>query len=298
MNLLRALDQPRVLQALTGLNAAEFSGLAEAFAKVWDHHTRRTCAGQPRQRARGAGPKPGLATAPHRLLFILFYFRHYPIQEVQGFCFGLTQPQANRWVLRLAPLLTKALGRQLALPARQPRQLAELLAQCPELGAVIDGTERPIRRPQDAGRQRRHYSGKKKRHTVKNVVVTQGRQVRFLGRTAPGRRHDKKLAEPIREWPAGTVVLGDSGFQGWHPAGATVIVPGKKPRGAELHPATAATNRVLARCRVVVEHVLAGVKRCQIVSAVFRHLKPGFADVAMTIACGLHNLRTTARATA
>ena len=298
MNLLRALDQPRVLQALTGLNAAEFSGLAEAFAKVWDHHTRRTCAGQPRQRARGAGPKPGLATAPHRLLFILFYFRHYPIQAVQGFCFGLTQPQANRWVLRLAPLLTKALGRQLALPARPPRQLAELLAQCPELGAVIDGTERPIRRPQDAGRQRRHYSGKQKRHTVKNVVVTPGRQVRFLGRTAPGRRHDKKLAEPIREWPAGTVVLGDSGCQGWHPAGATVIVPGKKPRGAELHPATAATNRVLARCRVVVEPVLAGGKRCQIVSAVFRHRKPGFADVAMPIACGLHNLRTTARATA
>lgn len=298
MDMMRALKQPKVLQALTGLQPTEFAALEEAFVKVWDGHTRRTRAGQPRQRRRGAGAKAVLATAAPRLLFILFYFRHYPIQEVQGFCFGITQPQANRWVLRLTPLLEKALGRQLALPVRQPRQLAELLAACPELGAVIDGTERPIRRPQNPGRQRRHYSGKKKRHTVKNVVVTQGRRVQFLSRTAPGRRHDKPLAEPIQTLPQGAVVLGDSGFQGWQPAGATVLVPVKKPPGGELHPATVATNRALASCRVVVEHVLAGIKRCRIVSDIFRHLQPGFADRVMTIACGLHNFRTTARATA
>jgi hypothetical protein len=298
MSMLRALAQPKVLPALTGLNPAEFAALAESFGKAWDNHTRRTCAGQPRQRARGAGTKAVLATTEQRLLFILFYFRHYPIQEVQGFCFGLTQPQANRWGLRLAPVLEKALGRQLALPARHPRQLAELLAACPELGAVIDGTERPIRRPKNKGRQRRHYSGKKKRHTVKNVVVTQARRVQFLSRTAPGRRHDKHLAEPISDLPAGALVLGDSGFQGWQPAGARVILPAKKPRGGELHPATVATNHALASCRVVVEHALAGVKRCRIVSDVFRHLKPRFTDLVMTIACGLHNFRTAARATA
>lgn len=296
--MLRALEQPKVLQALTGLKPTEFAALTETFVKAWDTHTRRTCAGQPRQRLRGAGPKAVLAIAAHRLLFILFYFRHYPIQEVQGFCFGLTQPQANRWVLRLAPVLEKALGRQLALPVRQPRQLAELLAACPELGAVINGTERPIRRPKDKGRHRRHYSGKKKRHTVKNVVVTQGRRVQFLSRTAPGRRHDKHVATPIEVLPEGALVLGDSGFQGWQPAGVTVIVPAKKPRGGELHPATVTTNRALASCRVVVEHTLAGVKRCRIVSDLFRHLKPGFTDLVMTIACGLHNFRTAARATA
>lgn len=295
MDMMRALEQPRVLRALTGLTRAEFDRLHEEFAGVWEVHTRRAQHRGPRQRARGGGRKAALTTLGHKLLFILFHFRHYPTQEVIGFCFELSQPRANQWLLRLAPLLEKALGRQLALPARQPRQLAQILAACPELGAVIDGTERPIRRPKAAGRQRRYYSGKKKRHTVKNVVVTQGRRVQFLSRTAPGRRHDKKLAEPIRELPAGTTLLGDSGFQGFAPAGATMIVPAKKPRGGELHPATTATNRVLATCRVVVEHVLAGVKRCRIVSDVFRHLKAGWADLAMNIACGLHNLRETAR---
>ncbi|WP_225913759.1 helix-turn-helix domain-containing protein [Leptolyngbya ohadii] len=33
-----------------------------------------------------------------KLLFILVYFRLYPTQEVQGFLFGIGQPQAHEWV--------------------------------------------------------------------------------------------------------------------------------------------------------------------------------------------------------
>lgn len=36
----------------------------------------------------------------------------------------------------------------------------------------IDGVERPINRPQDKEKQKENYSGKKKRHTRKNVAVS------------------------------------------------------------------------------------------------------------------------------
>jgi hypothetical protein len=45
----------------------------------------------------------------------------------------------------------------------------------------------------------------------------------------------------------------------------------------------------------VVEHVIAGVKRCRIVKDVLRLTKEGVADLVMEIACGLHNLRVSCR---
>ncbi|WP_293085633.1 transposase family protein [Okeania sp. SIO3B5] len=37
---------------------------------------------------------------------------------------------------------------------------------------MIDGTERPIQRPKEQQKQKNHYSGKKKRHTRKHLIMT------------------------------------------------------------------------------------------------------------------------------
>jgi hypothetical protein len=58
-----------------------------------------------------------------------------------------------------------------------------------------------------------------------------------------------------------------------------------------LTPAQKRTNRQLARVRVRGEHALSGVKRARVVKDVLRNTKDGFSDLAMVIACGLHNLR-------
>lgn len=54
-------------------------------------------------------------------------------------------------------------------------------------------------------------------------------------------------------------------------------------------------HRLFASVRVVVEHVIAGVKRCRIVKEVLRLTTKGISDVVMEIACGLHNLRVSCR---
>lgn len=45
----------------------------------------------------------------------------------------------------------------------------------------------------------------------------------------------------------------------------------------------------------MVEHVIAGVKRCRIVKDVLRLTKDGVSDRVMEIACSLHNLRVAVR---
>lgn len=54
-------------------------------------------------------------------------------------------------------------------------------------------------------------------------------------------------------------------------------------------------NGILASGRVVVEHVIAGVKRCRIVKEELRLTSAGISDRVMEIACGLHNLRVSYR---
>ena len=46
-------------------------------------------------------------------------------------------------------------------------------------------------------------------------------------------------------------------------------------------------NGFISGVRVVVEHVIAGVKRCRIVKDVLRLTKQGISDLVMEIACGL-----------
>ena len=54
-------------------------------------------------------------------------------------------------------------------------------------------------------------------------------------------------------------------------------------------------NPLLSSGRVVIEKVIAGVKRCRIVKEVLRLTTEGISDLVMEIACGLHNLRVSCR---
>ncbi len=54
-------------------------------------------------------------------------------------------------------------------------------------------------------------------------------------------------------------------------------------------------NKLCSSARIVVENVIAGVKRCRIVKDLLRLTRAGISDVVMEIACGLHNLRVTCR---
>ena len=286
-------DRTRLLQSLTGFSATEFEALLPSFAAAWESFEEDTFEQESRQRARGGGRKATLKGLADKLLFILFYFRQYPTQEVQGYLFGIGQPQANEWIHRLTGVLNQALGDELQLPERRPAKLVEVLAACPELTFLIDGTERPINRPQDKDDQKTYYSGKKKAHTVKNNVITvRGGKVLYLSDTHEGKKSDKKIADEEGYcFPPGSKLLKDSGFQGYEPEGVTTFQPKKKPRNGELTADEKLLNRAVSSLRVEVEHQIGGIKRCQIVVQKFRNRKDHYVDDVMETACGLHNFR-------
>jgi DDE superfamily endonuclease len=217
-----------------------------------------------------------------------------------AFLFDTSQGRVNAWMHMLRMVLHMALGEAQALPTRDPKNLEQTLALCLSVDFIIDGTERRIQRPHDATEQQEKYSGKKKAHTVKNnlIVDLEERLVRSLSQTFAGRIHDKRLCdEEDSVFPPGCVLLKDTGFQGFAPAHVFTYQPKKKPRGQELSAEDKAENTMIARIRLLVEHVIAGVKRCRIVHDVFRNTTAHFDDLAMEIACGLHNFRATLRYT-
>ena len=80
-----------------------------------------------------------------------------------------------------------------------------------------DGTARPINHPLKQTLQKMFYSGKQKRHTVKNILFTTiDGYILFLGETCEGKKHDKKAADEVGyRLPSGSYLGQDTGFQGF-----------------------------------------------------------------------------------
>jgi hypothetical protein len=106
--------------------------------------------------------------------------------------------QANYWLQRLLPVLRAALDDLGVLPARDGQGLVAMRCPASELKLlIIDGTERRRQRPKNPEKQAQFYSGKKKAHTEKNVLVVNAtsERVLFLSATYAGKVHDKKIAD-------------------------------------------------------------------------------------------------------
>jgi hypothetical protein len=231
----------RKLLALTGLTLREFQLLLPAFADAYERRlpADQTLEGEPRQRFAGGGRKAVLDAPQQKLLFLLVYLKTYPLQTLLGELFALSQPRVNYWIHRLLPVLQEALDDLGALPERDPKHFAQSQATSgarPRL--IIDGTERRRQRPKNPEKQAAHYSGKKKAHCDKNVVIADipGQRIGFLSGTYPGKTHDKKMAdcEGI-SYPPGAVLHKDTGFQGYEPAVAETCQAKKKAARQRTH---------------------------------------------------------------
>ena len=209
--------------ALTGLTVKEFKALLPFFIQAYSkrYEGKKTLSGKKRKRLIGGGRGSGLKPAEQKLLFILVYLKTYPLQVVMGELFELTQAGANQWIHRLLPVIQEALDKMGVKPERDGQQFAQSeRSQKDPKDYIIDGTERRRQRPQDPEKQAFHYSGKKKTHNDKNIVIanTKSKRVAFLGATYVGKTHDKKMADDARiNYPRKSVVHKDTGFQGYEP---------------------------------------------------------------------------------
>jgi Helix-turn-helix of DDE superfamily endonuclease/DDE superfamily endonuclease len=227
--------KPKDLLALTGLARRECEELLPVFEQTLraaEERAKPTT--QKRQRAPGAGRKPGLPTVEDKLLFVLVYTKTYPLQVVQGKLFEMSQSSANEWLRFLVPVLAAALDALGVLPEREGERVAQRERRPGEpQDFIVDGVERRRQRPKSKKKQALHYSGKKKGHYDKNIVVvnTKSKRVSFLSQTKPGSLHDKTIIEEAEiRYPKHCTLRSDLGFQGYHPRVGQSLQP-KKSRG-------------------------------------------------------------------
>jgi len=291
------IQNPRRFLALTGYTVDECRALLSFFRVRFQAYVACfTLEGTLRQhRTYSAYKNSTFPTMDDMLLFILTYMKTYPIQHTQAQLFGIQQSQANQWIQLLLPLVKQALADCGELPARKNDKMN--LDEDNSGLFIHDGTERPINRPQDPEEQHLYYSGKQKKHTIKNdIVIDEPCKIRFLSDTVEGKKNDKRLADESGYCvPKDSVLAQDAGFQGFHLEGVSILQPKKKPRGRELSYADKVRNRLIAGIRVRIEHAIGSVKRYRIVKDKSRNWKPGFRDLVFEICCGLHNFRLNFR---
>jgi len=294
LNIKRAQRSERLMKALTGLTMAEFEQLLPGFGaglKKTQSQDRKE-----RKRAVGGGRRHTLETLPDKLFFILFYLKCYPTFDLAGLLYDVDRSQAQRWVKALLPVLETVLGWQAVLPRRRIGSIEEFIQRFPAIKDVfVDGTDRPVQRPQQAKAQRELYSGKQHEHTLKNLVISnEDRRILCLTPTKPGARQDyyrfkqTGLGEVIPDNVEVWVDLGFLGIAKDFPF-LQVVIPHKSSKNHPLTPEQKDDNRVISAFRIRVEHTIAGIKRFRCLTDAYRNKGTVLADKFMLIACGLWN---------
>jgi hypothetical protein len=268
---------PSAFRALTGLTVSQFDALwVEVAPRLLDAERKRlTRPG--RRRAIGAG-HPFALSERDRVLLTVVWLRRYPIYEVLGLLFGISQETAVRTVPRVLPILegvglTSMRGRD---PGKYRRpNLDALLRETPELAVIVDTFEQRIERPTDPAVADTYYSGKKKQHTLKvQVTVDEGGGIIDIPPSVRGPTNDLTL---LREsglpgrLPPEVGILGDLAYVGitaFHPTGAT---PRRKPRSKPRPPEDIAFNTAFARRRVTVEHAIGRLRSFEALAQRDRH---------------------------
>ena len=258
------LLQETLFQECTGLTTEEFFQMLPVFEDRWDRRNlQKTVRGKTRKLpVFKPSKKQALPSQEEKLFFILYFMKNNLKYYEMQLGFGLSKGAISQWIKLLAQVMHETLCRLQCLPVRTAEALYHLLDGL-EAGqtAILDGTERPIERSTDHEVQQDHYSGKKKRHTVKNnLLIHLLGLVLYLSETVEGRVHDKALADldPFC-FPEETVLYQDTGYQGHAPEGVRVLQPTKKPRGKELSAEQKAANQSISRIRVKVEHEIGHV---------------------------------------
>ena len=276
---------PDTFRQLTGITPEAFDRLLAELEPLYQRADATRKTRRPRRRKPGAGRKFTLPLAD-RLLMLLVYYRTHTTHALLGFLFGIDQSVVCRNINPLQPLLAGIFR----IPERrvelEPDEVRELF---------FDATEQAIPRPTRG--QKRFYSGKKRRHTLKHQVVVvrkrkapgragRRRRVRIaaVSRAFPGKTHDKKVCDATGAvCPPGVPRTGDTAYPG-----TGLRTPTRRPPEGQLTARQKAGNRRVSRRRIVAEHGIGKMKVWRIAAERYRNPRRRHTLIIKNVA-GLHN---------
>src|SRR3954463_12915533 len=146
-----------------------------------------------RTRSIGAAGRPFKLDVKDRLLMLLVYYRLYITYTLTGFLFDLDQSNVCRDIQKIESLVRQCIPipQKIYNITKRLRTVDEVEHYFPGFISFIYSTEQQIPRPVDKRRRDSYYSGKKKRHTIKNQLVVNNHGI-IIHKThhKKGRRHD------------------------------------------------------------------------------------------------------------
>jgi hypothetical protein len=321
MSLYRKLARkPNQFLTVTGMILSDFQRLLPQFEQA-DRQLearRKACVvvtKRERQRRAGGGAKFANELAD-RLLMLLLYYRLYLTQEFLTLLFRAEDKSVicrNIQLVRaifetVLPVPERARHRILTLAQKEQERrrkrigsVEEFREAYPELTFIIDGVEQPKRKPKKPAKRKSDYSGKKKRHTLKQIVI--GTPAGIIVDQSPatgGRPHDFKVfkddlaaravCQEFKDYRA--TLYGDSGFAGLGGLGLPVEVR-LNEKARRNHPLTREQkklNRLRSSTRIEIEHTFSRRKKYRIAAETYRNRDEDY-DPTMNVVAGLLNLR-------
>ena len=213
------------------------------------------------------------------------------------YLFGLNQSNVCRGIQKIEWLIRCCLPipQKLYKVTRRLNTKEEVEKYFPGFMAFTDCSEQPIPRPKDRKRKRKFYSGKKKKHTVKNLYTAnqKGLIIYKTKHKQRGRKHDYRIFKknhPVL--PKNITSMYDLGFLGVKKDFPEQLssLPIKKEKDHELTIEQKEYNRDHSAKRIVIEHAICRIKKYRIVNDVFRNRLRKY-DRISDIVSGLVNYR-------
>ncbi len=296
--------KPALFRSITGIEVPEFdSFFTQANARYKDYEAKRL--NRPNRKHKVGAGYPFKLSLQERLLMLMIYYRLYITSTLTSFLFNLDQSNVLKDIHKLEPLVREILPlpQKLHDKAKRLQNIEEIEAMFPEFKAFIDATEQEIPRPKNKQKRKTHYSGKKKRYTVKTQLTVNSKGlIIHKSRHVRGSTHDYALYKHSHPVLPSNVLSGlDLGYLGIrddYPK-LNCVLPFKRKnpgrgkvgvKAAELSVEQRAFNRELASERVVVEHTNSRVKKFLIWGGEFRNRAKRY-DVMTDIVSGLVNFR-------
>jgi hypothetical protein len=277
----RLSKKPLLFKSFTGLSVQQFENIyKEIKSKYEKYEIKRLSSKRNRERDIGAGRHFKLIVED-RVIMVLVYYRLYITYTMTEFLFGLDQSNVCRDIQKIEGLIRQCLPipHKLYKITKRLKTKEEVEQYFPAgfLSAFIDTTEQPIPRPENRIRRKLYYSGKKKKHTVKNLYMINNEKI-ILYKTKHkqvGRRHDYKIYKENRpETPKDVESIVDLGFLGVekdYPEQISSLPIKKKKGNQDLTIEEKEYNRIHSKKRIVIEHAICRLKKYRIMSEVFRN---------------------------
>ena len=236
------------------------------------------------------GGRPEKLVIQEQVCLCLFYLRQMPTFQVLGMLFGVSKTEANDtfhyWIPILRDILPASLLEQVSNNESDLLFVQEVLTN---FRLLVDSLEQPIYRNSDQKEQQKYFSGKKRQHTLKSLMIgmPEGKDIVEVEVGVPGPTADIKLFRTSQgQFDKSQPFSGDKGFQG----GENITIPHKRKPKRELTQQQKNENQALSSNRIFIEHLIRLLKIFRIASQRFRLKFETYEQIILTV-CGLVRLR-------